>query len=373
MTQQRAIIVGGGVMGLSAGCALAERGVEVTVIERSSVAHPWGSSHGLSRAIRHEYGEEAIYTEMVARSLPLWADLARETNRHLYDETGILTLGQASDNHTLSGYEAIRAAGLPIERLSPEECHARFPQFHPEGYDAITWNPSGGRLHASECLLALSERLRARGGALREGLCVTKVAPEGTGGRVWLDGDPSIYADRVIVTAGPWVHDVLGDLHLPVRATRQQVSYFGGLDEARFGSDVFPTFLCSMHFYGFPLQNGLLKVASHAFGANSDPNVPYDVDEAELATVREFLREVIPGAANAPLAQMDYCRYDLTPDEDFILDYHPGGHGVVIGSGFSGHGFKFGVLIGEMLAGLALDETPIVPLDRFRLARFDKA
>lgn len=373
MAQQRIVVVGGGVMGLAAGCALAALPeIEVTVLERFQVGHEWASSHGLTRAIRHEYGDAAIYTDMVARSLALWKDLARETGRTLYTETGVLSLGHADDGHTLPGLDVMRARDLPAERLTAAECRERFPQFRPDEYDAITWNPVGGMLHASECLVALSERLQARGGILREGAQVMRVEPEGAGGRVTLVDGTQLTADRVIVTAGPWVHDVLPGLALPVRPTRQQVCYFSGLpDPAMFAVGRFPVFLVGMNQYGFPLHGpGWIKVGLHAFGETADPNAGYDSDMREVEEVRDFLRRVIPDAAEATLELVDRCMYDVTPDEDFILDSHPGGSGVIIGSGFSGHGFKFGILIGELLAALARGVESPVPMERFRLDRF---
>src|SRR5262245_9505656 len=184
MSGPTVIVVGAGVMGLGAGAALA--GANVTVLERYHVAHDWASSHGLSRAIRHEYGPLALYTEMVARSLILWDELARETVRRLYIETGVLTLGQPGDGHALPGLAVMQAHGLPAERLSPDECERRFPQFRASDFGAITWNPRGGMLRATECCIALADRLRARGGVLREGALVTRVEPLGAGGRVWL-------------------------------------------------------------------------------------------------------------------------------------------------------------------------------------------
>ncbi len=371
MAKLSALVVGAGVMGLSAGCALADAGADVTVLERFTSGHDWSSSHGLSRAIRHEYGPLSLYTKMVARSLVLWDELARETGRSLYAQTGVLTLGEEDDGHTLPGFDVMRAEGLPIERLSPKECEQRFPQFRAALYDAITYNTVGGMLHASECLEALEQRLRARGGRLREGARVTRVEGSGAGPRVVLDDGQRLNADRVIVTAGPWVRDVLPDLRLPVRSTRQQVCYLSGLPAATFSSDVFPVFLAGMEYYGFPLQgNGWFKVGSHIFGEEVSPNMPYPPDSAEVQTVREFLRRTIPAAAEAEVALVDRCMYDVTPDEDFILDKHPGVQDVIIGSGFSGHGFKFGVLIGQMLASLALDEPPEFPVERFRLSRF---
>jgi monomeric sarcosine oxidase len=373
VAQQRMVVVGGGVMGLATGCALAAQPeIEVTVLERFQVGHEWASSHGLTRAIRHEYGDAAIYTDMVARSLALWKELARETGHALYTETGVLSLGHADDGHTLPGLDVMREHNLPAERLNAEECRERFPQFRPDEYDVITWNPNGGMLHASECLVALAERLQARGGILCEGAQVTRVEPEGNGGRVTLADGTQLTADRVIVTAGPWIHDVLPELALPVRPTRQQVCYFSNPpDPEMFAVGRFPVFLVGMNQYGFPLHGpGWIKVGLHAFGETADPNAGYDPDMREVEVVREFLRRVIPDAAEARLELVDRCMYDVTPDEDFILDVYPGGNGVIIGSGFSGHGFKFGILIGELLAALARGDESPVPMERFRLDRF---
>nr|MBF6590904.1 FAD-dependent oxidoreductase [Ktedonobacterales bacterium] len=279
--------------------------------------------------------------------------------------------GQPDDGHTLPGYEVMRAAGLPVERLAAAECAVRFPQFQPNAFGAITYNPQGGMLHVRACMLGLAERLRARGGTLREQARVAWVETAGDRGRVVLADGAVLDADRVVVTAGPWVRDVLPDLALPVRVTRQQICYFAGLDAERFAVGRFPVFLAHMAEYGFPLHGpGWLKVGTHTFHETVDPNEGYPPDLAEVEEVRGFLRRVVPAAAEGELALVDRCMYDVTPDEDFILDRHPGGRGVVIGSGFSGHGFKFGVLIGELLAALAQDEPPAFPLERFALARF---
>jgi monomeric sarcosine oxidase len=372
MAVRTVLVVGGGVMGLAAGCALAERGAHVTVLERFAVAHAAGSSHGLTRAIRHEYGREAIYTEMVARSLPLWRAMEEASGRTLYTETGILTLGQENDGHTLPGLATMRAAGLPVVRLSTAECAQRFPQFSTAGYDAITYNPVGGMLHASKCLFTMADRLRALGGELREGAAVTRVEALGDGARATLAGGEALMADRVIVAVGPWIHDLMPDLRLPIRPTHQQVMYLGGLPATRFGVVAFPVFLAQMDFYGFPLSgDGWFKVATHTFGATQDPNAPQGVIAAEVERVRAWVRRTIPEAGDAPLVATDTCMYDLAPDEDFILDRHPASPQIIVASGFSGHGFKFGPLIGELLAALALDGEPQVPLDRFRLERFE--
>jgi sarcosine oxidase len=369
------IVVGGGVMGMATACALAGRGADVTVLERYTVGHQWASSHGLTRALRHEYGPKAVYTRMVAGSLPLWDDLERETGRRLYTETGVLTLGKDDDGETLAGLEVMRGESLPVERLSPAECARRFPQFQAQEYSAITWNPRGGMLHASDCLLAFQQRLAVRGGRLREGAQVAGIEPTATGARVRMVEGDALEADRVIVTVGPWAPEVLAGLALtPVHATRQQVCYFAGADAEMFAVGAFPVFLAEMECYGFPLQGpGWLKIASHVVGPVVNPNEGYKEQKMEVAFVRDFLRRVIPSAAALELTLVDRCMYDMTPDEDFILDRVPGAEGVIVGTGFSGHGFKFAPLIGELLASLALDQQPAFPLDTFRLNRFGPA
>jgi monomeric sarcosine oxidase len=374
MSEPTVLVVGGGVMGLAAGCALADRRTRVIVLERFTVAHAAGSSHGLTRAIRHEYGSAAIYTEMVARSLPLWRALQAASGRTLYTETGILTLGRDDDGHTLPGLATMQAAGLPVERLTSAECALRFPQFVTAEYEAITYNPVGGMLRASECLFGLADQLRALGGELREGAAVTRVEASGAGARVMLADGDALTADRVVVAAGPWIHGVLPELRLPVRPTHQQVMYLGGLPPDRFGVGAFPVFLAGMDFYGFPLAgDGWFKVATHAFGATQDPDAPQEVFAEEVVRVRDWVRRTIPETRDAPVVATDTCMYDLTADEDFILDRHPASPQIIVASGFSGHGFKFGPLIGELLADLALGTPPALPLDRFALARFSAA
>lgn len=374
MPQPSVLIVGGGVMGLATGYALAQRDVRVTVLERETIGHAWASSHGLSRVIRHEYGPHAIYTRMAARSLVLWDELARASGQHLYTETGVLQLGWEDDGETLAGLEVMQSEQLPAVRLSAEECAARFPQFVPDEFTAISYNPRGGMLHVSECLSALVAGIRSHGGEVYELARVQRVGASEGRGRVTLTDGTQLRADRIVVTPGPWIHDVVPELHLPVRVLRQQVLYFSGLPAERFGAGAFPVFLTpafhTPEVYGLPLQGpGWWKIASG--GTNeSDPNVPYPPDEDNIANVREYMERVIPSSTGGTLALVDRCRIDMTPDAHYILDRHPSYPEVILGSGFSGHGFKMGILVGRLLAALALNEEPEMPLDTFRVSRF---
>lgn len=374
MPQSSVIIVGGGVMGLSTGYALAQRNIRVTLLERQTIGHSWASSHGLSRVIRHEYGPHAIYTQMAARSLALWEALERSSGQHLYTETGILQLGWEDDGETLAGLAVMHAEHLPAVRLSSQECTARFPQFVPDPFTAITYNPRGGMLHVSECLSALVAGIRSHGGEIFELAHVRTVDASQGRGRVTLADGTQLSADRVVVTPGPWIHDVLPDLRLPVRVLRQQVLYFAGLSAAQFGVGAFPVFLTpafhTPEVYGLPLQGPAWWKIAAGGTSETDPNVPYPPDDSNIAAVRDYMARVIPASTAGTLALVDRCMIDMTPDADYILDAHPAYPEVILGSGFSGHGFKMGILIGRLLADLALNEAPEMPLDTFRVARF---
>jgi len=341
------------------------------VLERYALCHALSSSRGPSKAIRHEYGDDELYTRMVARSLRLWQELATITGQELYVQTGVLTLGHVDDGYTLPSLKTMRSLGLPVSRLSIDRCSTLFPQFMCDDYDAITYNEVGGFLTASKCVVALAGRLLKLGGKLRESSLVAALDLNGPRPAVRLNGGGVLAADRLVVAAGPWVQDLVGDLQLPVTPTRQQVTYISGVPASAFGPDKFPVFLIDRRYYGFPIHDSAwFKVASHRAGETADPNSPYPVDDSDADDCLSFLRRTIPIASLGKVAAVDRCMYDMTPDEDFILDRHPASDRVVIATGFSGHGFKFGPLLGRLIAALMLSEETEFPLDRFRMDRF---
>lgn len=179
-------------------------------------------------------------------------------------------------------------------------------------------------------------------------------------------------ADRVVLATGSWVHQLLADLHLPVRITRQYLLYFAGLPTSFFGVGTFAAFI-SEDLYGFPIHqgsNGWLKAASHSFGVSVDPNEITPPDQRVISRIQRQLCELLPELTNAELTHIESCMYDVTPDEDFILDCSPFDRRIIFASGLSGHGFKFGLLLGDLLSSLVCDTQPPVPIDRFRLSRF---
>lgn len=377
LRQQRIVIVGAGIVGLSTAYALLARGMRnVTVLEQAVVDHERSTSHGFSRLLRFEYGPDAFYSNMVRLSLRRWKRLEGISRRTLYTPTGLLVLGNQNDNFTQPGYHVAQRLGLPAERLSEENCRLRFPQFDTQPYNLLIYNREAGILHASTCLQALRELIIDFGGEIYESCRVTQLTNDSLLRpiRLRLSSGTEIPADRVVLATGPWVHRLLADLRLPVCVTRQYLLYFAGSPTSLFGAGAFPAFICQ-DLYGFPIHqgcNGWIKAASHRFGAPIDPDDVTSHDRAVVSHISQRLRELLPTLGGAELARIDSCMYDVTPDEDFILDRLPYDPRVIFATGLTGHGFKFGVLLGELLSSMVCGTEPLVPLDRFRLSRFSQ-
>ena len=205
---------------------------------------------------------------------------------------------------------------------------------------------------------------------------VVGLEPAGDGVSVVLEGGETLQADRVVFAAGAWgstLYPKLG-LHIPLTSNRQQVVYVGGLSD-EFAPASFPVFLnLDNDLYGFPLDTaGRLKASIHVPGALVDPDVPMTPDDEFTRTIISLLDTYIPRAGKGEVVLARTCMYAMTPDEDFIIDTLPGYDNVALLAGFSGHGFKFGPLIGELAAELVLGEEPEFPLDDFALSRFATA
>jgi monomeric sarcosine oxidase len=380
VTQESIIIIGAGIIGLATAYNLLQQGMEqVVVLEQATVDHDRGSSHGSSRLLRFEYGGDSLYSEMVRLSLIRWRNLEHQTGQHLYTPTGMLTLGHEDDNFTAPGHTVLRDLGHSPERLTHNSCVKHFPQFDTQDYNFISYNRNGGMLHASTCLQTLRNCILDMGGVILEHQRVMNIDHENMQQPIHLqlENGETIVADRVVVAAGPWIHRLLGELALPVRLTRQYLLYFAHLPEEQYGINAFPAFMAD-DLYGCPMypsgRNGprWLKAASHDFGSPADPDEPHYIDKRSIKQVVQRLYTLIPALQQAIFAHVESFMYDVSIDEDFILDYMPDDKRIILGTGLSGHAFKFGILLGELLSNLLWEQTPVVATKRFQLSRFSQ-
>lgn len=369
-------IVGAGVMGLAAACELAGQGASVTLIDQSPIPNTQAASFDHSKVFRFAYPDR-FYVEMAVDSFKRWQALEAETGARLLTQTGALLIGKRRPSFETECYEAIRSLGLEAEILERNQVAERFPQFNTAAFAYGVYDPSGAISHAETAVRALLDLARQRGVHIIECQRVTELR-NAAGSRVSImtGAGREIPCNRAMIASGPWTRTFMPFLADKLTTTRQEIVYFEPRTEAfRFESKSFPIFLeLASGFYGFPIhQNGAMKIANHHKGAEADPGSRDDrVSEQFLDKCRAFFARFIPGLADARVVETRVCVYNNTPDDDFIVDWHPQLDDVLLITGFSGHGFKFGPTIGRIAADLLISGRTSFNIKRFRLDRLNK-
>ena len=366
-------VVGLGAMGSAAGFHLARRGARVVAFDRFWPPHPHGSSHGKTRIIRLGYFEDPAYVPLLRRAYQLWGEIERLSRRRLMEITGIAEIGPADGKLVTGTLAASRGHDLPHEVLDAAEFMRRIPTFRLDpGYVAVV-QPEGGILQPEAAVVTQLALARTAGAHLRTGETVRFVERRGTGVCVTTDRG-AIEAGTAIIAAGAWTKKLMPDSRLPLRVTRQVVTWFEPRDGVRFASPNFPVFMIEtargIH-YGFPLDETGVKFAKHHHADEAvDPDAcERTVSAADIDLIRPVLAECLPDA-NGRLLQANTCLYAMTPDGHFVIDRLPDVPQILVVSACSGHGFKFAPVIGEILADLATKGATAHDISRFRLARF---
>jgi monomeric sarcosine oxidase len=366
------IVIGGGTMGTAAAWELGKRGLKTLVLERFQHIHSHGAHSGETRVIRHAYAEGPEYVPLVFRADDLWMELEALTGELLLHRVGVLELSAPGNNHAVLARESAARHGVPFEWLSMDEVRARYPQFN-VGDDWVGgFGDRGGFLDVNRSLRVLADQGREHGVEIREHAKVEDWAACDDGVRVTVNGGKET-ADRLIITAGGWTGKVLGETDLPVRILRKTLFWLEVDPPHLYLPEQLPVYIAGIpeyEFYGFPTwgQPGI-KVAVHSGGEDADPDaVDRDISDQERSEIVDVARKVLRGITGKVM-NATTCLYAVTPDHDFIVDFAPGLKNVVVGAGFSGHGFKFTPAIGELLVQMLLGERetlPIFGLDRFQ-------
>lgn len=367
-------------MGSAAAWRLARAGRSVLLLERFTQVHLNGSSHGPSRNFNMASYTEGDYLDLVAEAGRIWHELEDETGERLLDVVGLVDHGAGEfDGHD----ELLRAHGFQAETLRPEEAHERWPGIR---FDTrVLHAPEGGRLNPDRAIPAMQAAAARHDAVLRHETPVRAIEPfdDGSGVRVVTDAG-SATARTVIVTAGAWARvllDGLVDLP-PLRVTQEQPAHFAladggdGLDPATQerwpGFNHIPapgdarTAWWRGEVYGMLTPGEGVKVGWHGAGPVVDPDHrDFAPEPAQMDDLRRYVREWLPGVDPDRFEPIS-CLYTTTPDEDVVVDRRGP---IVVGAGFSGHGFKFTPAIGRMLAELATDPDARA-LPRFALGRF---
>jgi sarcosine oxidase len=372
-----ALIIGGGINGLSTLYHLLRRGLRrVALVERFRLGHDRGSSHGPSRITRSTYPDADYVRLMQVVHAEEWPRLERDLGITAIHPCAGCFFGPPCATFDAC-VEAVTAAGARVELLDLREARRRFPQFRFEGVQRVLHDHTGGVVAAAETMAALAKLARRGAVDLREETRVCGLDWSRSPIRV----DTSrgrLEAERVVVTAGPWAAELLPELRPRLTVARQTVGYFvvpDGMEDYRLGR--FPVWVYVAEgengmFYGLPeFGRAGMKVARHVIGGrDDDPNqTPSGIDDGAINVLRQFVAAQFH-APGPELAGADHCLYTNTATADFIVDLHPDNPRLAVGAGFSGHGFKFGPLTGRVLAELVLDGRVAVPEFEAMRARF---
>jgi sarcosine oxidase len=364
--QVEVAVVGAGLLGSATARVLAARGVPVVLFEQFALGHARGSSHGATRIFRYSY-PDPCYVEMAVRAGEAWARLTADAGEELLVRTGGLDAGPGAEDCAT----ALAGCGVAHEWLTEAQVRKRFPGIAARRGERMLFQPGSGVSLAGRTVAALQRLARRDGADIREQAPVLGI--EAGRDQVLLRTAAGEITARVaVITAGPWAQGVLAGIlpHAPrLTVTVQQIRYFAPRDPAA----AWPTLIewppSGLTWYAVPAAGGApgVKVAAHIAGPPVDPrDGPFTEIEPALEKDAEgYVRERLPGLDPAGLAP-ETCLYTLTADEDFVLDR---AGPLVVGGGCSGHAFKFGPLLGEFLADLALGRDIPAPRERFALRR----
>ena len=349
-------MIGGGVMGSAAAWQLALRGHRVVLFEQYGPGHTRGASHGSSRIFRHAYPTRR-YVALAARAARLWRQLERVDGQHFYARTGAVDHGDPATLHALA--QALNEAGLEHSLLRPSAAQLQWPGLR---FDTmVLHHPEAGRLHADQAVAALQRRASAEGAEVWHNSPVTGLRSHSAGVRV-LTASGSLRFDQVVVAAGAWTTELLAGVPAVLRelpeltTTQEQPAHFLPL-ETPVG---WPSFIHhpgaeyqGPGIYGLGSADGI-KIGEHGTGPKVEPATrDYLPDPAGIARLRAYAARWLPGVDPAT-ASATTCLYTTTPDHNFVIDRRGP---ITVAAGFSGHGFKFGPAVGELVAGLVNGTT----------------
>lgn len=376
-----AIVIGVGSMGSSTCYYLAKKGYKVLGIEQFDIVHEHGSHLGQSRIIRKAYFEHPDYVPLLQRAYANWHELEELTGKQIYYRTGLIYHGRSSHSIISDTKMASRRYNIPVHEISKTHLLNNYPQFSiPAVYETIL-EPDAGFVTPENAILLYTEAAMKKGAVIHTREKVTEWKKERAG--VTVVTDKGTYrAKKLIITMGAWAGKAISKINVPLKVTKQVVAWMDPKNREAFALNTFPCWMVSDDtnglYYGFPLLPAAtfgaplgLKAARDDVGKVVDPDqVDRTISAEEEQELRGGLASFIPDANNKVLT-LKSCLYTHSKDENFIIDHLPGYNGdVVIACGFSGHGFKFVSVMGEVLTDMAMLGKTSLPVEFLSLKRF---
>ncbi|HEY1769748.1 MAG TPA: N-methyl-L-tryptophan oxidase [Chthoniobacterales bacterium] len=370
-------VVGLGGIGSAILAHCAARRANAIGLEQFVAGHELGSSTGKSRMIRKAYFEDPSYVPLLLRAYDHWRELEKATGEKLLEITGLLMVGEERSAIIRGARSAACEHDLPLEILGRREITLRYPALKVLPNEIGLFEPDGGVL-APERATAAHLQIAARAGAeIRFDCAMAGWLPNDDGFEIALRDGTRIATRALILAVGPWFARALGELGVPLRVQRNVQAWFAPSND-HYAAGKFPPFLLERAnlpapLYGFPDFGEGVKAAFHSHGLTTaiDDLDREIVRREDIDPIVTAMENWMPGAA-ANFRAAKVCPYSLTPDGHFVVDRHPAHPRLILCGGFSGHGFKFAPVIGEIAAGLALEGGSRHAIEFLSLRRFAK-
>jgi sarcosine oxidase len=364
-------------MGSATVYELARRKKKVLGLEQFTIAHNRGSSHGLSRIIRLAYWESPAYVPLLRRAYVLWGKLEDRCRETLFYKTGSIDAGLPNSDVVLGSQKSCAEHDLKCTPFDAVALRRRYPGYRLEDKMIGIFQSDGGFLLPERCVSNYVIAAQEEGVTIHTGETVTGWEPSPSG--VTVNTDVGCYkAQTLVITAGPWTRQLLPEMQDFAIPERQAVLWTRPLIPDHFHVGNFPVFNLEApgdrsKYYGFPIHGwpSGFKIGKyhHRKEQGNLEELHTQVDDEDERVVREGIRRFFPDADGARLA-LETCLFTNTPDEHFILDTLPQARHVAVAAGFSGHGFKFCSVVGEIMADLVTAGSTSHNIGQFSLSRF---
>ena len=354
----RVIVVGAGINGVTSAIELKKRGHKVVLVDPGPVPHPAAASTDISKAVRAAYGPDEDYTALADRCIPIWREWNTKFGTELYHETGVLFVCERpmqSGDFEYESYRVLEKQGHKVERFDSFTFHNRFPAFAEDRFQDGFFDPNAGYVESGRVVATLIEYAKSRGVELRErAKFVGLNEHDGRVNGIVLEDRHRIEADAVVMATGAWTPYLLPLMNKFLRATGHPVFHLRPKQPSFFLPERLPFFgadISKTGYYGFPLNQGVVKIANHGAGREMSPDSAMRVvtreDEIDL---RKFLRSTMPALADAPIVYSRVCMYCDTNDGNLWIAPDPERPNLIVATGDCGHGFKFAPLLGEIIS-----------------------
>ena len=361
-------VVGSGIWGACSAYQLNKAGVDVELYDMWGAGNSRSGSGGASRIIRLAYGDDKIYTELTNKSFNFWEELSNNSERKLYDECGMLWLISQEDNSYITkSKKHIESVGHNIEEISIKDAKERYPLINYDDINKVYYEKKAGALMASRCCKNVVRNFKKNGGKVFLGEVKIDEKNLDKENSIRFNGK-KIDADKFIIACGPWNRKLFPEmLETTTYISRQEVYYFGvpNSKASEFNLNKIPCWLDlnadNPSYYGIPFHlNKGFKIAYDERSTTFDPDTSERIPFPELVErTKSYLYHRFPNLKNLPIAETRVCQYENSLDGNFIMNFHKKNKNVLVLSGSSGHGFKLGPGLGEMVRNILVYDNEI--------------